>query len=518
MEVDALMPSPNDKLAESLKVLADLQRDGGRVFASSELSRTHRDRLKAAGFLTPVIKGWWMAADPAVPAGDTKTWHASFWEFCRRYCNSRFGEEWHLSPELSLLLQAEATDVPRQVVVHAPAGTNNTLELPFGTSLFDYIADPFPDERFLTEREGLRLLTTPACLVRIQPSFYRQRPVEAQVALSSIRDAQDLLAILLAGDHSVVAGRLAGALRRIGRPVLADEISDTMSQAGYRVRESDPFEADRRLPEIQARTPAIVARMQGMWEAMRGTVVEAFPDPPGVQAPEDYLERVEAMYDRDAYHSLSIEGYRVTPQLIARVRTGAWKPEENLEDRESRDAMAARGYWLAFQRVTAATEAILTHPASAAAVTREQDRAWYRDLFQPAVTAGILEPAQLAGYRTNPVYIRNSRHVPPRPEGVREAMPALFDLLEQEEHPAARAVLGHWLFGYIHPFPDGNGRVARFLMNTMLASGGYPWTVIRTEERDDYMSALEAASVEQEIEPFAAFIAEAVERAAGEFV
>lgn len=54
-------------------------------------------------------------------------------------------------------------------------------------------------------------------------------------------------------------------------------------------------------------------------------------------------------------------------------------------------------------------------------------------------------------------------------------------------------------------------------MNAMLASGGYPWTVIRTEERDEYMSILEAASVDQEIGPFAAFVARAVSRAAGEF-
>src|SRR4051812_7410308 len=63
-------------------------------------------------------------------------------------------------------------------------------------------------------------------------------------------------------------------------------------------------------------------------------------------------------------------------------------------------------------------------------------------------------------------------------------MPALFDLIEQEPEPGVRAVLGHWLFGYIHPYPDGNGRMARFMMNAMLASGGYPWTVIRVEDRD----------------------------------
>ena len=108
---------------------------------------------------------------------------------------------------------------------------------------------------------------------------------------------------------------------------------------------------------------------------------------------------------------------------------------------------------------------------------------WYRELFQPCVSAGLLTPGALAGYRNDAVYLRTSRYVPPRWEAVRDAMPALFDLLEQEPEPGVRAVLGHWLFGYLHPYPDGNGRMARFLMNAMLASGGYPWTVVRVEDR-----------------------------------
>jgi hypothetical protein len=43
-------------------------------------------------------------------------------------------------------------------------------------------------------------------------------------------------------------------------------------------------------------------------------------------------------------------------------------------------------------------------------------------------------------------------------------------------------------------------------MNVMLASGGYPWTVIPVDKRTDYMNALEQASVYQNIEPFAQFI------------
>ena len=61
-----------------------------------------------------------------------------------------------------------------------------------------------------------------------------------------------------------------------------------------------------------------------------------------------------------------------------------------------------------------------------------------------------------------------------------------------------------------HPFQYGNGRIGRFLMNVMLASGGYPWTVIPLDSRDDYLASLEAASVDQDIVPFAQFLANLV--------
>jgi Fic family protein len=99
---------------------------------------------------------------------------------------------------------------------------------------------------------------------------------------------------------------------------------------------------------------------------------------------------------------------------------------------------------------------------------------------------GLLRPSDLAGYRAGQVFIRKSVHVPFN----REAMPALFDLLREEEYPAVRVVLGHFVFLYIHPHMDGNGRMGRFLMNVMVAAGGYLWTVIPLSERNTYMAAL----------------------------
>jgi len=59
---------------------------------------------------------------------------------------------------------------------------------------------------------------------------------------------------------------------------------------------------------------------------------------------------------------------------------------------------------------------------------------------------------------------------------------------------------------------DGNGRMGRFLMNAMLAAGGYPWTVVPLQQREHYMAALEQASVGQNIVPFTDFLARLVKQ------
>jgi len=505
------MATPNQKLAASLSVLRELQKDSRRVFQSSELSRVHRDRLLTQGFLQAVMKGWLISASPGAQTGDSTPWFASFWEFCARYCNERFGGEWHLSPEQSLLLHAENTVIPSQAVIYSPRGHNNTIELLFRTSLYDLKEPQPPAHSDLVVRDGLRLFSPAVALIRVPESFITRNPIETQVLLGAVRDASEILRPLLDGGHSAVAGRLAGALRHVGRVELAVEILTTMKAAGYDVREIDPFDAAPRVFSIaEPKDAPIVGRLHAIWAASRTSVLESFPKPKGLpKNSAGYLKFVDGIYQSDAYHSLSIEGYRVSPELIERVMSGAWDPARHEADRQSRDALAARGYWQAFQKVKGAVSKVLAgeNPGT---VARKELREWYRELFEPCVASGLIPASALAGYRNDAVYLRNSRYVPPRWETVRDAMPALFDLIEAESEPSCRAVLGHWLFGYIHPYPDGNGRMARFLMNVLLASGGYPWTVVRVEDRAEYLRALDRASTGVDVKPFADFIAERV--------
>ncbi len=504
------MARPSEKLAQSLEELHALQARGTVAIRSADLTRTHRERLLRGGFLQEVMKGWYIPSRLDEPAGESTAWYASYWEFCAAYLNERFGKDWSLSPEQSLLLQTGNRSVPRQVLVRANKARNKVTAFPHGTSLFEVRA-ALPDGRDVVELDGLRLFSLPAALVASAPGFYTQNATDARAALAMVRDASDILRRLLEGGHSTISGRLAGAFRNIGRERIADEIIGTMRAADYDVRENDPFETHPALILNARETSPYVNRLRLMWQEMREPVIARFPKAPGIpQDSKAYLKQVEDVYTTDAYHSLSIEGYRVNPELIERVRKDNWNPDNNEDDRNQRNAMAARGYWQAFQSVRASVERVLKgeNPGD---VADADHRIWYREMFAPSITAGLLKPADLAGYRNDQVYIRRSMHVPPNREAVRDLMPALFELLSDEPEPSVRIVLGHFVFVYIHPYMDGNGRMGRFLMNVMLASGGYPWTVVPVEERDAYMGALEEASVGQNIGSFGEFLARLVE-------
>jgi hypothetical protein len=503
------MASPSENLAASLALLKQLQDQGRHAIRSSDLPRIHRERLTRSGFLQEVMKGWYVPTRPDEARGESTAWYTSFWGFCADYLNERFGTDWCLSPEQSLAIHTGDWTVPKQLLVRSSRGSNKPTGLLYGTSIFDVRLE-LPPNRDVETRDGLRIMTLSAALIAAGPGEYTVRPVQMRAALAMVRDASDVLTGLLEGGHSKVAGRLAAAFRNIGRDQITARIVATMRAANYTIQETDPFSGTP-VTFAARETSPYVNRLRMMWANMREPVLKNFPAPPGLpKDPDEYLKRVDELYANDAYNSLSIEGYKVSAALIERVRTGSWNPEGDESDRQNRNALAARGYWQAFQAARRSVGAVIGGSNPGAVVESDYDH-WYTELFGPSVAAGILKPADLAGFRNGPVYIRRSMHVPPNPDAVRELVPTFFELLKQEAEPAVRVVLGHFVFVYIHPYFDGNGRIGRFLMNAMMASGGYPWTIIPVAGRADYMAALESASVGNDIKPFSRFLAALLE-------
>ena len=477
------------------------------ILRTAQLSRSDRALLVQRGYLVGIIKGWYALTTPQAQPGESIFWHLHFWAFVSAYLQTRYGRGYCLSPEHSLDLWTASTQTPKQLIVLTARGGVFTLQLPNDSSILLY-----PNRKNLPAipelKLGVQVMPLALALVRATPSYFTKSATNAELALRMVRP-EELSRAFLTGDVNLTAaGRLIGGLRHLGLAAAAERIQADLGAAGLVPKVEDPFAEPARLPAGASLPSPYAGRVEALWAKLRPVVIEHFPAPPkGRPDNQAYLQRVREIYTHDAYHSLSIEGYQVSPELIQRIAEGGWDPAGNPSDKLQIDAMAAKGYHQAFQEVLASLARIFRGQQPGQVVEQDLQR-WYRALFSPSVQANIIPASALAGYRERRVFIRGSDHVPPAVEAVPAYMEAFFAALVAEESAAVRAVLGHFIFVFIHPYSDGNGRVGRFLMNAMLASGGYNWTVIRVERRTEYMQALEKASVHGDLVDFTRFLAE----------
>lgn len=106
---------------------------------------------------------------------------------------------------------------------------------------------------------------------------------------------------------------------------------------------------------------------------------------------------------------------------------------------------------------------------------------------------GQIDKATAGTWRRVRVFISGSRRVLPAPEKIPELMSAFVKWMSAHEgrlHPIEFAALVHQKFVYIHPFVDGNGRVARLLMNLMLMRAGWTLGIIPPICRHEYIVTL----------------------------
>lgn len=119
-------------------------------------------------------------------------------------------------------------------------------------------------------------------------------------------------------------------------------------------------------------------------------------------------------------------------------------------------------------------------------------------------------------YRDQQVLISGSSYTPPSHKQLSEKMNELIYWYETDAshlHPITRGAMIHVIFCGILPFIDGNGRIARLLLNLELMKAGYPPVVIEVKQRSNYYSALDKAMTKNDYSDFNEFIAKAVESA-----
>ena len=128
------------------------------------------------------------------------------------------------------------------------------------------------------------------------------------------------------------------------------------------------------------------------------------------------------------------------------------------------------------------------------------------------IHAMLMQNIMVGGvYRNVDVYISGAQHTPPSPNEMYRQIKNFYADLSWKGQQLNLIELAAWThaeFVKIHPYPDGNGRTSRLIMNYQLMANGFAPISIAKENRLDYFNALEAYAVEGDISPFAEMLAE----------
>src|SRR5690606_24381961 len=123
------------------KQLKQLQDRNVIAIHTEDLLPKSRQLLLKNGFIMEVSKGWYIPTNPEAKPGETTSWYSSYWDFISRFLNHKYGENWCLSADQSLLMHAGNRTVPQELLLRSPYGNNKPTPLPHGTSLFNLKAE-----------------------------------------------------------------------------------------------------------------------------------------------------------------------------------------------------------------------------------------------------------------------------------------------------------------------------------------------------------------------------------------
>ena len=232
--------------------------------------------------------------------------------------------------------------------------------------------------------------------------------------------------------------------------------------------------------------------------------------------PSDVLARIEQKLRIESnYHSNAVEGNSLTlgetRSLILHGLTAHGKP--------MRDHLDIKGH---DEAVKAMEDAVRRNDSLNEVFIRNLHKVLLKEPYEnDAITQDgqrVKRRIAIGEYKTQPNNVRTSTgeiyYFTP-PDQVKSAMSDLIDWYRRQEdvgeHPIVIAATFHYRFIRIHPFDDGNGRMARLLMNMILIKHGYTVAVVPSDERDQYIGMLEQADKTEDLAEFIAYIAHCCE-------
>lgn len=214
--------------------------------------------------------------------------------------------------------------------------------------------------------------------------------------------------------------------------------------------------------------------------------------------PKETLESLKKKFEVEmTYHSNAIEGNRLTLKetylvLERGLTIGGRSMKEHLEATNHKEAIIVMEKIIKQKQINESNI-----------------------LNLHAIILDKIRPEWAGFYRNGPVAITLAKHKPPSYKLVPGLMAEIIKILNKKSESVkaieAAAEVHHKLV-FIHPFWDGNGRLARLLMNIKLMQAGFPPTILRKQERTSYYKSLEKADAD-DISSLTTMIAKDVLRA-----
>lgn len=123
--------------------------------------------------------------------------------------------------------------------------------------------------------------------------------------------------------------------------------------------------------------------------------------------------------------------------------------------------------------------------------------------------------ASAGQYRNHDIEVKGAGFTPPPFYDIAKHMEELLNTLNNnpdELRPIELAAQIHYDFAWIHPFEDGNGRMSRLLLNLILVRNGYPFVVIKSVDKPQYLRALREMDISGNFNPFLIYVSRCVEQ------
>lgn len=208
--------------------------------------------------------------------------------------------------------------------------------------------------------------------------------------------------------------------------------------------------------------------------------------------PKSVLESFELTFDIEyAHHSTAMEGNTLTLiETKAIIEDGI-----SVGGKQLREIYEVANHNKAFNY---AKEKI----AEGQPLDENLVKDFHQALMENIIPGGI--------YRNHDVSITGATHTPPTPNEMYSQIKYFYYEMQGKSgiDPIELAAWTHAEFVRIHPFPDGNGRTSRLIMNYQLMSAGLLPINIRTEKRLQYYDALDKYATERDLIPFAELVAD----------